>query len=246
VTVLFLVAAALEVTAPVSFSVRTYAADVEVVAGPRVALTVPDKPAAHPAIRTLGGNRYEAEFDGKHQLHEGALRLELPAGSSVDVSTVTGRVRIAGISGPARVRGMSGAVRVAGATDVDVETVDGGIEVEGASGKVRIHTTSGVAALAAQSFGEVELETASGAATFRGRCGAKCHLDVDSVSGEVRFSLAQDSSFAASVITTSGHLRDELGVRLNRRESWMEGRYQGGDGVVECETFSGDIVFGPR
>jgi DUF4097 and DUF4098 domain-containing protein YvlB len=230
----------------VSLSVRTYAADVEVVPAAHVALTVPGRPDVHPELRALGGNRYEAEFDGKRQLHDGALRVEVPAGSSVDVSTMLGRVTITGVSGPARVRGMSGAVRVAGATDVDIETVDGGIEVEAASGKVRIHTTSGVTSVSAPSLGEVELETASGAATFRGACGARCHIDVDSVSGEVGFALAADSSFAASVITTSGHVRDTLGLGLKRRESWTEGRLHNGDGAIECETFSGDIAFSPR
>jgi DUF4097 and DUF4098 domain-containing protein YvlB len=232
--------------APLSFSVRTYAADVEVVPGDHLALSLPGKPDAHPLARPLGGNRFEAEFDGKRQLHEGALRVELPTGSSVTISTVLGRISVAGIGGEARVRGMSGAVRIAGATDVDVETVDGPVEVDSASGKVRIHTTSGATSVAAASIGEVELETASGAGVFRGTCGAKCHIDVDSVSGEVRFVLGGESSFAASLTTTSGHLRDALGLGLHAREAWTEGRFRSGDGAIECETFSSDIVFSAR
>ena len=243
---LLLLAAALEVAGPVSLSVRTYGADVEVTPGPRLSVSVSGRPDVRPSIRALGGNRYEAEFDGKRQLHEGALRVEVPAGSAIDVSTVLGRVSIAGVGGPARVRGMSGAVRVAGGAEVDVETVDGGIEVDDASGKVRIHTTSGVSAVSATALGEIELETASGAASFRGACGARCRIDVDSVSGEVHFALAPGSAFSASLITTSGHVRDTLGLSLHGREAWTEGRFHGGDGAIECETFSGDIVFGAR
>jgi hypothetical protein len=71
---------------------------------------------------------------------------------------------------------------------------------------------------------------------------------VDSVSAEVRFFLSRDSSFSASVISTSGQLKDALGVALRRKEgasegSWAEGRYGGGEGLIECETFSGDISF---
>jgi len=223
---------------------RTYAASVDVAAGPKLVVTTADS-HVHPALRELGGGRVEVEFDGKRQLHDGSVRVEVPAGTAIEISTVLGRVTVTGTGGAARVRGMSGAVSVAGASDVDVETVDGDIDVANAAGKVRIHTTSGKSTVAAPSLGEVELETASGNAGFRGACGARCHVDVDSVSGEVRFALAPDSSFSASVITTSGHLRDSLGLALHSRESWTEGKFHGGDGAIECETFSGGIVFSP-
>jgi DUF4097 and DUF4098 domain-containing protein YvlB len=228
----------------VLLTLRTYAANVDVVAGPKLLVTAADS-RVHPTLRQAGGGRIEVEFDGKRQLHEGALRVEVPAGTAIDVSTVLGRVTVTGTGGAARVRGMSGAVTVAGASEVDVETVDGDIDVADTAGKVRIHTTSGKSTVAAASLGEVELETASGNAAFRGACAARCHVDVDSVSGEVRVSLGPESSFATSAITTSGHVRDSLGLSLHHRESWTEGKFRGGDGAIECETFSGDIVFSP-
>jgi DUF4097 and DUF4098 domain-containing protein YvlB len=226
-------------------TLRTYAASVDVAVGPKLLVTAAD-PRVHATLREAGGGRVDVEFDGKRQLHDGALRVEVPPGTAIEVSTVLGHVTVTGTGGAARVRGMSGAVSVSGASDVDVETVDGDIDVANAAGKVRIHTTSGKSTVAASSLGDVEVETASGNASFRGGCGARCHLDVDSVSGEVHFSLAPDSSVSASLITTSGHLRDSLGLALHSRESWTEGKLHGGDGTIECETFSGDIVLAPR
>jgi DUF4097 and DUF4098 domain-containing protein YvlB len=147
---------------------------------------------------------------------------------------------------------MSGAVKLSGATEVDVETVDGPIELAEVSGEVRIHTTSGSAAISTAIHSlKVQVETSSGTVDFRGPCGKECHLDVDSVSGEVRFVLDRASSFSVSLISTSGKVRDELGAGLRaKREGaegeWLEGQYGAGDGLIECETFSAGISFRGR
>ena len=239
---------------PVAFSLRSYAADVDVVASaqPRLAVSVTDKPGMRVALLSTGGDRIEVEFAGKRQLHDGKLRIEVPRGSSIDVSAVSGRVSVSGLGGRVRIRGMSGEVKVAGATEVDVETVDGAVEVSDAAGQVRIHTISGSSAVvASEPASRLELETSSGQVAFRGPCGKGCHLDIDTVSGEVRFALGPESSFAASVISTSGKVHDDLPVGLRAvggpsEGAWSEGRYGDGDGVIECETFSGDISFAAR
>ena len=52
---------------------------------------------------------------------------------------------------------------------------------------------------------KLEVETASGPVDFRGLCGTGCHMDVDSVSGEVRFALDRASSpERACSVSTSG------------------------------------------
>jgi putative adhesin len=238
------------VAGAIAFNLRSYAADVEVVASAqdRVSVTV-DQQALRVALLGAGGTRVEAEFGGKRQLHEGRLRVELPRGSSVDISTVEGRISIAGVGGNARIRGMSGEVKIDAAADVDAETVDGAVIVSGATGQVRVHTTSGAIRVEAPDpAARAEVETASGEVSLRGACGRGCHLDVDSVSGDVRFALDRGSSFSASVISTSGKVRDELslGLRSKREAGWAEGHHGNADGLIECETFSGNVDFVAR
>jgi DUF4097 and DUF4098 domain-containing protein YvlB len=232
---------------PVRFAVRSYAADIEVVASPTGSLTV----SAPGRVRLVssGADRVEAEFGGKRQLHDGKIRIALPRGSALDAGAVSGSVSVAGVGGEARVRGMSGRVRVAGATDVDVETVDGAVEIDGATGVIRVHTVSGGTVVSApRTASRLELETASGPVDFRGGCGAGCHIDVDSVSGDVVFALDAKSSATARVVSTSGKVRDDRGFSLQRRPGGSEGDFSEGaiargDGLIECETFSGNITF---
>lgn len=235
---------------PVRFSIRSYAADIEVVASPSGTLTV----SAPGQVRLVaaGGDRVEAEFGGKRQLHDGRIRVSLPRGSALDAGAVSGSVNVSGVGGEARIRGMSGQVRVLGASEVDVETVDGAVEVGGSTGAVRIHTVSGSTTVSAsRPSARLELETASGPVDFRGPCGAGCHIDVDSVSGDVRFALDAGSSAAARVVSTSGKVRDELGLSFRRKPGASEGDFSegsvgGGDGLIECETFSGNVSFFAR
>jgi len=232
---------------PVRFAVRSYAADIEVTPSPTGAVTV--SAPGNVRLVAAGADRVEVEFGGKRQLHDGKIRVSLPRGSAVDAGVVSGSVSVAGLGGDARVRGMSGRVRVAGATDVDVETVDGPVELDAVTGTMRVHTVSGGTVVSgAQSASRLELETASGPVEFRGACGAGCHIDVDSVSGEVVFALDGKSSASARVVSTSGKVRDERGFSLQRRPGGSEGDFSEGaigrgDGLIECETFSGNITF---
>ena len=232
---------------PIRFAVRSYAADIEVVASSTGALTV--SAPGNVRLVSSGGDRVDAEFGGKRQLHDGKIRVALPRGSALDAGAVSGSVSVLGVGGEARVRGMSGRVRVSGATEVDVETVDGAVEIDGATGTMRVHTVSGGTVVTAPAnASRLELETASGTVDFRGGCGPGCHIDVDSVSGDVVFALDAKSSATARVVSTSGKVRDDRGFSLQRRPGGSEGDFSEGaigrgDGLIECETFSGSITF---
>jgi DUF4097 and DUF4098 domain-containing protein YvlB len=235
------------VAGPVKLELRAYAAEVEIVAaeGPRIAISLADK-SVHVAL-SISGERVEAQFGGKRQLRQGKARIELPRGSSVDLSSVSGLVSISGVGGEVRVRGMSGRVEVSGATLVDVETIDGAVRVAASPGPLRIHTISGAMTIESASASmQAEIETSAGPLAFRGPCAKGCHLDVDSVSGAVSFALDKSSSFALDFDSHSGKLKDELGLAKGASErrgddDWRELTYGGGEGAIECETFSADV-----
>ena len=251
-------AASASVPGPVKLELRAYAADVEVVAGDghRVSLSVSGKPGLR-VVLFASGERLEAQFSGKRQLREGRARIELPRGSSVDLSSVSGAVVVRDLGGDVRVRGMSGRVEVSGALQVDVESIDGSTTVASSTGPLRLHTLSGSATIeTANAAGQAEVETSSGAFTFKGPCGKGCHVDVDSVSGPLTLLLDRQSSFALDLDTHSGKLRDELGLVKQEggkraggekdKDDWRELSFGKGEGAIECETFSADVAVKAR
>ena len=245
--------ASAKVTGPVKLELRAYAADLEVVASdkPAVTLTVEGKPGLRVAL-FASGDRLEAQFSGKRQLREGRARIELPRGSSVDLSSVSGAVVVRDLGGDVRVRGMSGRVEVSGALQVDVETIDGVARIAASAGPLRIHTISGAVSIESTNPAlQAEAETSSGAFTLRGPCAKGCHVDVDSVSGPLLFELDRASSFALDFDTHSGKLKDSLGldkgqVEKRGEDDWRELRFGAGEGAIECETFSGDVTVSAR
>ena len=240
--------ASARVAGPVKLELRAYAADLEIVASDKLAVTITVEGKPGLRIALLGsGDRIEAQFGGKRQLREGHARIELPRGSSVDLSSVSGSVVVRGLGGEARVRGMSGRVEVSGALQAEVETIDGAVRVVASAGPLRVHTISGAIAIESPTSAlQAEVETSSGAFSYRGPCGRGCRVDVDSVSGTLSFALDRSSSFALDFDTHSGKLKDLLGLDAGRTEKrgddqWRELRFGAGEGAIECETFSGDV-----
>lgn len=231
----------------VSFELRTYAAAVEVVAGraDAVVLATPGAPNARVEIDAAGG-RYEGRVDGRRQVRDGRVRLELPPGSSVDLTTVTGAIEVTGALSVVRVRTVSGRVQVRGAHSTDVETIESAVAVADVADEVRVHTIAG--AVQIEGLGPaplVEVETSSGPVDLRGLCGKGCRIDLDSVSGEVRLALDAKSSFGLRFTSHSGKLRDR-GAAAGGEDAWTDATWGSGEGRIECETFSADAIVTAR
>jgi len=232
--------------APLTFELRTYAAAVEVVQARAESVTVstPDAPAARIEIEVNGG-RFEARVDGRRQVREGRIRLEVPSGSNVEITTVTGAIDVSAALRDLRARTVSGRVTSAGAHDVDVETIDAAVKVA-SGGNVRVHTIAG--AVQVDGGGpdlQAEVETSSGAVDVRGLCGKGCRVDLDTVSGEVRLALDPKSSFGLRFTSHSGKLHDR-GTSAGGNDAWTEVLWGTGEGRIECETFSADAIVTAR
>jgi DUF4097 and DUF4098 domain-containing protein YvlB len=232
---------------PVTFELRTYAAAVEVVQGPLDSVTVstPGAPAKRIDIETTGG-RFEARVEGRRQVRDGRIKLELPAGSRVEITTVTGSIDVSGALGEVRARTMSGRVTSAGPREADVETIDGPVKVGDAEGNVRVHTIAGAVSVDGSGPAlQAEVETSSGQVDVRGLCGKGCRIDVDTVSGEVRLGLDSRSSFGLRFTSHSGKLRDR-GASTGGNDAWTDAAWGAGEGRIECETFSADAIVTAR
>jgi hypothetical protein len=246
-------AAALAVKGPVTFRLRVQSGEVEVVPSdkPQIALSVGGVPVTGDVQLLQFGDRVEAEFSGRRQLRRGRLRVELPKGSNVDFDSTSGDVSVQDVGGDVRVRTMSGDVKVKGARNADLQSVSGDVNVDVTGARVRLHLVSGTAFVTtADPAVQLAFQSASGNLEWNGVCAKGCHLSAETVSGEIKLQPdASKSSFQLSYASHSGDLHDELKLEVKRAPrrkhgmgGWVEAVYGKGEGVIECDAFSGDVI----
>jgi hypothetical protein len=247
-------AASLAVKGPVTFRLRVQSGEVEVVPSekPQIALSVDGVPVAGDVQILQFGDRIEAEFNGRRHLRRGRLRVELPKGSNLDFASTSGDISVQNVGGDVRVRTMSGDVKVQGARNADVESVSGDAMVNVTGPKLRLHLVSGTAlATTADPAVQLAFQSASGNLEWTGICAKGCHLSAETVSGDIKLQPdAARSSFELSYSSHSGDLRDELKLEVKRAPKrkhggmggWLEAVYGKGEGVIECDAFSGDLI----
>lgn len=186
-------------------------------------------------------------IDGLDPTVKGSLKVEVPAGSSLQADAVQGDITASGV---ARVdlEAVAGNVKVDGADRIEIETVSGGIDVTGGT-RMRIETVAGKVTLAPSgSAPDVRVAAVSGPIVVRGACGKGCQVRLETLSGAATVELDRKSSFTARLETFSGKLIDKLGLGAGGggglgRE--LRGRYGNGEGTLQAETFSGSLTVAP-
>lgn len=247
--------ASLAVHGPVTFQLRAQGGDVDVVSTDQQKVTVTVSGAHDDDVSLYQfGDRIEPSFHGRRLLRTGRVRVELPRGSRLDVSSMSGDVSAQRV-GDVRIRTLSGDVKLIGVGKSDVQSISGDVRIEDASGPVRLHTVSGRAQVITNgSSPQLEFQSASGTLEWSGLCARDCHLAAETVSGELRLAVDPKSSFDLSYTSHSGELRDEVNLAVKRAPSrkhgmasgWMEATYGKGEGVIEADAFSGNLTVKKR
>jgi len=243
--------ATLPVKGPVTLQVRAQAGEVEVVATDKrqVSVSLSEAPAEDIALYAFG-DRVEPSFRGRRTLRRGKLHVELPRGSRLDLTSMSGDVTAQRI-GDVRVRTMSGDVKISGVAKVDVQTISGDARIEEASGPVRLQTVSGKGVVSTSGAApQVEFHSTSGSLEWEGTCAKDCHVSAETVSGDFQLSVDPKSSFELSYTSHSGELRDEVNLVVKRSpkrkhgmaSGWLEATLGRGEGVIEADSFSGSLV----
>ena len=181
---------------------------------------------------------------------DGKLRIEVPQGTNVELTSASGDIAVHDTGGNVRLRTASGEVHLRKVAGVEVMAVSGDVVVDNASGEVRLRTVSGDAAGHAErrrqhqarvrhDVGRSRLDgrrAAPAAASRRARCRATSSC-----------AWRRTSSFDLRYVSHSGDVTDDLKMQtLEQRESRHGGgslhaRYGKGEGLVEAQTFSGDL-----
>ena len=192
----------------------------------------------------------------------------VPAGTTVDVKSVSGDVEISNVRGEVRAESVSGDVvasalpRVALLKSVsgDVSATSSGSEGEVSLGSVsgditaqgfksrsaEVGTVSGDVVLKGCTCGQARVSSVSGGITYTGRLEKQGRYEFKSHSGDIRLGSSDGYDFEAS--TFSGSVKPEVGVTMRSGEDGgghmgksVKGAVAGGGAYVEARTFSGSI-----
>jgi DUF4097 and DUF4098 domain-containing protein YvlB len=198
--------------------------------------------------------------------------VQVPAGSSVTVQTISGDVQVQRVVGTTSLESVSGDVTVSGArrliraksvsgdvtlTDavgdaLDVNSVSGDLTLKGLKAKgCTLQTVSGSVIANDAACERAELKSVSGDVEYSGSLAAGGRYDFKSHSGDIRLTLGRGAGFSLSASTFSGDLTSQLqlaGVtqserpRHGPRTQRLQGTFGDGSAKVDVTTFSGSVV----
>jgi DUF4097 and DUF4098 domain-containing protein YvlB len=245
--------ATLDVKGTVTVRADVLSCDIEVVAGggKQVKAQLIDSSGA---LRlSQSGDRVELQLQSKSGWPhvpagiDGKLRIEIPSGSHVELTSASGDINVRDTNGNVRLRTASGEVKLRKVAGVEVMAVSGDVDVENASGEVRLRTVSGDARVVQSGSAKIEYGTTSGDFDWSGSCRAGCRIEARSTSGDIKLHMTPDSSFDLRYQSHSGDATDDLKMQTIDQSEGKHGgtqlhaRYGKSEGLVEVQTFSGDL-----
>ncbi len=198
------------------------------------------------------------------------LEIKVPAGSSLEVETVSADTSVDKVLGGMRLESVSGAITVGGSPrQFEAESVSGDIEISAAnspgratsvSGRVTLHGVAGEVKASSVSgdlvvkggeTSRVELETTSGGIRFDAALGKDGRLEAKTVSGAIELSLPAATAADFEVTTFSGDISNDFGPAARRSSEYGPGKELsfatgGGGARVAAKSFSGSITLRKR
>ena len=198
---------------------------------------------------------------------ESDLYIQIPQGSSIDVSTVSADIDVEKVMGEQSLGTVSGDIDTESAkSDVSAEAVSGDIEVNGQNKvtNTRANTVSGDVVLAGVagvadtesvsgdvsvvdgSFERIDMNTVNGDILFRSGLQAGGKLTAETVNGSVDLEFAESVSGRFDISTFNGDIDNCFGPKPERTSKYTPGlelSFQDGDGDarVRISTLNGDV-----
>ena len=187
----------------------------------------------------------------------------MPEKASLEANNISGNVDVEGPGGPVDISSISGDVRLRkAAKGASCSTISGNLEVEGVSGDLFLKSISGNIT-AAQIRGSIQGETVSGnldmkevseanvvrfkalsgEIVYRGRINREGTYSLKTHSGGIEMLLPADSAFDFEANTFSGSIDSDFEIKIAGKisEKEMRGVVNGGGASVKLSSFSGDI-----
>ncbi len=225
----------------VHFRLEAIGSDMRVVASQRKDVTV-NAGGCGVELNDSGGD-IEAEVDGDCS---DPIEVQLPTGSSPELETVDGGLTLKGEFGRVRAATVNGDVQLDKAADLELEVVSGSVNIGSLAGAARINTVSGDVKLRMTNPSpQLKYESVSGALDWGGSCGKGCKLKIQAFSGDVALHLDRNSGFQVQLVSHSGGLDDQLGVKPQKSGGkgavTVTGTYGTANGQIKVKTYSGEL-----
>jgi DUF4097 and DUF4098 domain-containing protein YvlB len=203
-------------------------------------------------------------------------RLNVPVGTSVNLRTVSGDVRIANVEGEVRANTVSGSIHASSAPRLDtlkavsgkieiensaaegrlaVSTVSGGIQAEGLrADNLEFETVSGNIHLTDVQSNRARLSSISGSITYDGSLSPSGRYEVKAHSGRVLVRVPRSAGFELEANTFSGNITTDVPLTLRsgmsadkrQRRGAISGVHGDGGALLQITTFSGNIAIEAR
>lgn len=194
------------------------------------------------------------------------IEVEVPVGTRVTASTVSGLVEVRGTQSEVVSKSVSGRVDVRGARErLDVETVSGTLDLRDVQGRINIEavsadidldqvvgdvtaeTVSGTIQILRSQLRGLRAETVSGTIAYEGNLDANGSYRMNTHSGGITLTLPADVGATLELETFSGRINSDFPLTLQPGESTgrrrrMEFTLGGGGARVTAGAFSGNIT----
>jgi DUF4097 and DUF4098 domain-containing protein YvlB len=208
--------------------------------------------------------------ENAHSTGDTDLRISLPRGSRIEVTTVSADVDVDEVEGELELQTVSGMVTVGGqpagtslqtvsgdikvtggATRTQAETVSGTIDVQGGRGSIKVQTVSGDATVRADQVDHFEFDSVSGKLIGEVAPTADGTFDLNSQSGDIELRLPAGTNADVSVTTFSGRIDSDFGgepQKTHRHGPGKELEFTMGSGGahLEIDCFSGHVSLRKR
>ena len=179
-------------------------------------------------LKTVSGDVIAREIGGEAELESISGDITATeAAKSLYCSTVSGDVEVTSVKAGARMKSVSGDVTVTGCRgDAEAESVSGDIELRDITGARRVRA-----------------KNVSGDIDYIGAIESGGRYTINSHSGDITFSVPENSSFELEVKTFSGDIDTEFPIRIigKQKKGYISGTIGQGGAWVELESFSGNI-----
>ncbi len=195
------------------------------------------------------------------------LYIKVPKNSSLEVSTISADIDIAGVHGTQELQAISGDIETeCFESDIEIESVSGDIDVEGdgkaidaemgtvsgdisaynLAGSVEAGSVSGELTFADGSFYRSEFETVNGDIVWQASLEDEGKLYAETVNGSIDIEFDGDVSAEFDIETFNGRIDNCFGPKAERTSKYAPGwelRFEegGGSGRVSLATLNGGI-----
>jgi DUF4097 and DUF4098 domain-containing protein YvlB len=195
------------------------------------------------------------------------LRIQVPRGSSIDISAVSADIEVAAVRGEQKLEAVSGDIMTeAFAADVTVNVVSGDVEVRGQgadmetsagsvsgdvllmrlAGAIEGGTVTGDVLVEGGSFDRASMHSVNGDVEFDAELRSGGKLEAEAVNGTIDLVFSGDFAGRFEIDTLNGDIDNCFGPKAQRTSKYTPGwnlRFEEGDGNarVTASTVNGDI-----